>query len=999
MAKAGLEISDRKVMFMKKIFCTLLVCICVSTCFASHKWDGSVAVPVHRIPVTDERNVSIYPEEASPMPMSTRTTCGACHDYDKISKGFHFNSDPSEKAVEPWVLLDEKAGTQIPVSLRGGVGSWTLNELGLSDWNFTRTFARNMPGGGIGEPDNVFSDSDARWNVSGKLEINCLACHNATRCQDMTEWVKQVSRENFRWAATAASGLGDVSGTASRLSDAWIPSDGFNPDDMTYRVPPAVKYNKSLFDGKHRAFVDVDKPSDKRCLQCHSVAVLGQKKKTLTGDVHTSSGMNCVSCHRNAIDHDISRGDKGEFSCRGCHLGVESADGSAKLGGTYGAPHPKHKGLPPVHIEKLACTVCHSGTWPEEGPVTVRTSRANRLGIHGIAQWYTEAPSIVEPVFMKGADGKIAPYRMMWPSFWAKLVGDKIVPIPADDVMNVAADILNPSAAIGNILAKLSSVTDQSGTGYGKPVFVAAGKVYVRNTDGGLDVLDYEGSSPASGLQFGYIVSNNVEEVIASYDAKDTSAFYYLPAAEREHTMKVLEALSGLYEPSAPQPVWIVDGKLHKITGNDFEVVSNEEAGRMANAVKTAKVLVDETVEKLQIAIVKQGTSIQYYRKGTQEKLYASKEPKLKELKEMVNSLTDAEKAYKELQYIGDKIYRVTAVKNISIEETKLGAAKGAVWGRLDGDNLIPLIPDYAAQFVSDTVGGENVVITEDQVAMTLNRLGAGHAYISNGKMFSLDGIGKLIASDNPSAEPVAWPVGHNVRPASQSLGVRKCTDCHAEDSKFFFGTVVATGPLKTEQGSVKFMNEYMGLDETFHRLFGLSFIVRPLFKVVLLACVLMVLTVLSLYLLLWVKKITEKLNLGLIERLTVLATCLSGVMLALTGFGFAVCIGKSLSGYALLGHTACGGLFAVCMVVLAVLRARANSLAECDANHKTCQVHKICFWLMIICSIVLVLSVLIAMMPVLDTHGQHVSMLIHRYAAALVIIVISLYLVTGRKG
>ncbi|HOP46265.1 MAG TPA: hypothetical protein PK874_01270 [Desulfobacteraceae bacterium] len=48
-------------------------------------------------------------------PYSTRQTCGACHDYDKITKGYHFQQgwdrirDDFNKE-KPWVLSDGMMG-------------------------------------------------------------------------------------------------------------------------------------------------------------------------------------------------------------------------------------------------------------------------------------------------------------------------------------------------------------------------------------------------------------------------------------------------------------------------------------------------------------------------------------------------------------------------------------------------------------------------------------------------------------------------------------------------------------------------------------------------------------------------------------------------------------------------------------------------------------------------------------------------------------------------
>lgn len=982
---------------MKKILITLLVLAGLSIAVrASHEWDGGRTLPVHRIPLRDEKDQVIYPENDYAAPFSARFTCGACHDYAKISRGWHFNPVKSaeDRKGEPWVLVDEKSGTQIPVSERGWQGTWTSEELGMTGWDFVMNFGRHMPGGSFGEPEVIDSDPVARWRVSGKLEINCLACHNASKCQDMTEWVKQVARENFRWAATAASGLGDVNGTASRLPPSWIPSDGFNPDDMFYRVPPTIEYKQSLFDSKHRAFLDISKPSDSRCLYCHSVAVVGVKAEDLAGDIHSVSGMACAKCHRNGMDHEISRGDEGTHSCKGCHLGDENAEGVARLGGTYGAPKPEHKGLPPIHLEKLACTTCHSGTWPAGAPVQVRTSRINRLGIHGRAQWFTEAPVIVEPVFMKNSEGAIAPHRMMWPSFWAKIDGAKVQPLKAEEISESLADILDPSTGVGNILGKLGNVRDSSGNNYGIPVFVTGGKVYERNLDGGLSLTEYKGS--ADGSHFGYVISNKVEAIAVPYDVSQDGAFYYLDADVQSHVRQMLEELGSLTESEETEMVWILDGKMHKMVDNKYEEVPKEEADKMVKAAKEAEEKLNKAAEEAQIVVI-DGT--QFYRKGTNERIYSTKaEPRLKELKDLSKELKDAGTAVSQLQFIGDKVYRRTVERNVVISDTELGPKKGSIWGWVKDGKLMPLIPEHTASIIADTVTNGDIVLSEEQVATALGRLGNGYGYVAMGKLFTVDGSGKLAAASNDAAMPVSWPLGHDVRPASQSLGVVKCKDCHTADSAFFFGAVAAQGPLRTDKGTVTPMNEFMDVSGGFHRLFGLTFLVRPLFKLFLVGMTAIAGLVLLAYILLGVSRLTETISLPIIEKAAMVFGCLSAIVLTLTGFCTAVCIGRPLSGFALLIHTVTGALFALCIAVLAVLRAGSSKLTGEDKGRFT-TVQKVCFWVIIACGIVLVKTVLAAMLPILASHYQHELMLAHRMAALIVLVAAVLYGLQAKKS
>jgi hypothetical protein len=71
------------------------------------------------------------------------------------------------------------------------------------------------------------------------------------------------------------------------------------------------------------------------------------------------------------------------------------------------------------------------------------------------------------------------------------------------------------------------------------------------------------------------------------------------------------------------------------------------------------------------------------------------------------------------------------------------------------------------------------------------------------------------------------------VRPKSQSLGSGGCTDCHALDSPIFFGEVVADSTAETRAPLVKAMYEFEGKDPMELWAWGMSYMFRPMFKVV----------------------------------------------------------------------------------------------------------------------------------------------------------------------
>jgi hypothetical protein len=714
-------------------------------------WDGNRTLPAHFIPLRDENDELIVPTETNPMPFSARFTCGPCHDYARIRTGWHFGAMASQqngRPGEPWLEVDARTGTILPLSYRRWPGSFDPAAAGLTAWDFTLLFGRHFPGSGPAEPSDaeVEAEPDGRWNVSGRAEANCLACHNRTGRQDHSEWAKQILRENLRWAATAAGAVGQVGGMASRLKGTWDVVDGPNLDDHEWAVAPFVEYRTVDFDAKHRYFFDLnDRPADDRCLACHSVAPKDAARWSAAADVHTAAGLKCVDCHRNDLSHAMVRGYEGEaegtdnpaaasFTCRGCHLG-EDADGRKTVTpGRLGAPAPRHTGLPLVHFKRLSCTTCHSGPRPKEGFTRVRTSRANRLGIYGVATWSTDAPVIIEPVYRKDTAGKIAPHRLVWPAFWAVRSGPALKPLKPATVEAAAGDILRPEERVADVLIALSQVMEDGET----PVLVAGPFVFAPNVDRGLD-LTKRSEGPAVGTTVWGIGKG--AEVLPLVPDFDPAAEDKDPAIETRF-QEFLQALGTV----ADRP------------------------GEPAIAVR-------------------------------------------KTLYRFVDGFLD-----------------------VSGLPAELGEAAGPGW--LAQGKFLPLVSEFDVRTVVAKAGTEQT-LTEEQVVLVLEALAktdmaAEYAYVSGGRIFRLDGGGRLVSREDAAAAPATWPLGHDVRPAQQSLGRGGCTDCHSVGSDFFFDTIKGTGPLLTKSVAKRSTAAFMGLGGFFQRIFGLSFVVRPVFKVVL---------------------------------------------------------------------------------------------------------------------------------------------------------------------
>ncbi|MDP8243232.1 MAG: hypothetical protein P9L94_04060 [Candidatus Hinthialibacter antarcticus] len=425
---------------------TIVACL-TSVCFSlaplsqeTQDWigdrdDGSRAMPVHNIPLLDEEGMELLPDDEFPVPFSVKQTCGKCHQYERITQGWHFSaaieSASPGRPGHPWIYVDHDTGTVLPLSYREWQGAFTPKEAGLNDWQFIKRFGRHWPGGGVGEWQSLDAqDLVMRKFVSGPLDANCLACHDANPAHDQAEYANQIARENFRWAAASTSSFAIVSGAAADMPDAYDYLMPEPPNDPKL-IEPGVEYKQGIFDAKKRVFFDIKKQiPNERCYYCHTsvdLDALPASGYNREQDVHIAAGMSCVDCHTNGVDHDIVRGYPGEsvvsnnplagaLTCEGCHIQHNGA--STPTAGRFTAPLPEHKGIPPVHFDKLACTACHSGPWPDERAHRFKTSLAHGLGMHKINHDPDALPHIYAPVFAKGFDGKIAPHYALWPSYW-----------------------------------------------------------------------------------------------------------------------------------------------------------------------------------------------------------------------------------------------------------------------------------------------------------------------------------------------------------------------------------------------------------------------------------------------------------------------------------------------------------------------------------------------------------------------------------------------------
>ncbi|MCX7017333.1 MAG: hypothetical protein NTW86_33015 [Candidatus Sumerlaeota bacterium] len=643
--------------------------------------------------------------------------------------------------------------------------------------------------------------------------------------QNQSEWAIQCARENFRWAATAASGVGVVENTAAAMDNAWSLADPASEDATD--EPPTVDYNQARFDSKHRVFFDISRrmPAE-RCYFCHSVSDSAADPRNAwrhDPDVHVARGMACADCHRNGLNHMMVRGYDGEpaaegdpavktLTCEGCHLGEELEPNGQTMGGRLAAPRPKHEGLPVVHFQKMTCTACHSGPAPDKEAHRVRTSRANRLGIHGKATWETDMPFIVAPVYLRQTpDSRIAPHYMTWPAYWARIKDGKANVIPPEDVVKVAGDFLNPETHLVAILEAMN----QSETLADTPAFVDGGKAFRAGGYGTLLASECK-ENLGAGPQWARWQNGAVQPLVI--DVQTWKADELAAPSKLPDTFQILRVLEGLkYDNAAEgEPVFASEGKLHRLVepaSNDASAWSKVAVAEYTSDTLKVKALWGDLKEgKLTpLATDAVKASIQTMLERETPACSAAIAGILLALKQA----GIAEAAYvnggKVFTIASDKLGEVETLDQALVEADYAGGQiETPTWAVMKEGKASPLLPDVLSEALKETYGQEKC-LTLDQIRQVLMSLDSGDksqgegAYVSNGFYYhhvpttrARNGFGWTNSPEAEFPRPYSWPIAHDVRPAGQSLGARGCQECHAMDAPFFFSLVASVGPTMT---------------------------------------------------------------------------------------------------------------------------------------------------------------------------------------------------------
>jgi len=404
----------------------------------------------------------------SKIPYSPRKTCGGCHDYDQITKGYHFQQGRTDGAGKivisdtfdpkyPWNLSSGMYGRVTVASMNLSQLSKKVNqypsEIDQSSFSFVQACGACHPGGGWSEYDrrghlyydeeskkfgyedsggsplldgdytpfiNGNADDGAPWNQSGVSEADCFFCH--LKGYLWKEREATLRGKFFKYGPTVGAGWADIKLSHDESGNSKV-------DEVT------VDYTKKeVADFENLNVQIVRRPSDENCWSCHAVADGKRRGRQWNSetDVHNAKGLQCLSCHPGNKDHNFAKGNTIQqtvrsdlnhtmVSCEGCHYRGKSKN----------APKHKHP-FSPRHLKIIACQTCHIPFQMASADLVYDFSSSGRTLIYETFKFLSSdpldpkkavpgtAPNIWYPALTKWK-GRIVPAKSLVVLYWGDL--------------------------------------------------------------------------------------------------------------------------------------------------------------------------------------------------------------------------------------------------------------------------------------------------------------------------------------------------------------------------------------------------------------------------------------------------------------------------------------------------------------------------------------------------------------------------------------------------
>ncbi len=491
----------------------------------------ALAGPHQDVWLKNEQGDRITPALNSLDPYSPKKTCGTCHSYAAITSGYHFQQgfdvmrDGYDRG-KPWFLSPGMFGSWLPTAAAGRLAAKRnthVRQIDLStyDWigsgKYTAKYKIHSsscgschPGGGpmeygrdkTGRADTAVTlasgestaanrldgdyssratpDGLSRFRQSGVVEADCLICHQTGyRMEDRNE---QLYRRNYRWAATAGAGLGEVKGAIFTYKNpaAGPGEHDFSAGSWNLSKRPVVSYNWSdpnMFgpDGRVKGNLIKKSVSTKNCLQCHAE---GEAKNTGTAftpasDVHIKAGMTCTDCHPlvgatkdRRLAHQIAKGaslvghvrddlDGASMkTCASCHSGGQYQSvrrGAMLQAKNPQATHARFLSGAVFHTYLVSCQSCHITAQPLSALTILDMSTGREQGYTADdfasaaappGDYLRPAPKPWPPWQMRTKKYQAAvPKHLQW--FGEKMTNGEIRPIGLHYVAKAAREVGN----------------------------------------------------------------------------------------------------------------------------------------------------------------------------------------------------------------------------------------------------------------------------------------------------------------------------------------------------------------------------------------------------------------------------------------------------------------------------------------------------------------------------------------------------------------------------